>query len=283
MSKVVSNLPTIWENEVFTVLSLLKSTIDNINDNLIPQVNENSEDIETVQSSISSLPSDIENLKQITAEMQKQINSADNTIEQHTSSLNSLNSSVAEMQGQINSADNTIEQHTSSLNSLNQSVEAINEDLQIKGNEITSVENEVDRNSDKISNLEYLTEVVLDTTSVFTIPDSSKNYLVDWGVFPPGDCTIKLPLVGPGRGSYKVQHIYFKWPAGSENEFNLSVQDSSGALKPFTVGYNSYTGTGTRPITLPTGTTQFVDIYLGHLEIVYLGTASTSNALVRLV
>ena len=283
MSKIVSNIPTIWENEVFTVLSLLKNVIDDINDNLIPQVNENSADIETLQSSISSLPSDIENLKQIVAEMQAQINSADNTIEQHTSSLNSLNSSVAEMQNQINAADNTIEQHTSSLNSLNQSVEAINEDLQIKGGEITSLENEVDRNSDKISDLEYLTEVVLDTTSVFTIPDSRKNYLVDWGVFPPGDCIIKLPLVGPGRGSYKVQHIYFKWPAGSENTFNLSVQDSSGALKPFTVGYNSYTGTGTRPITLPTGITNFVDIYLGHLEIVYLGTASTSNALVRLV
>lgn len=255
MAKVVSNLPTIWENEVFTVLSLLKNTIDDINDNLIPQVNDNSDDIETLQSSVSSLPSELESLEQ----------------------------TISEMQGQINSADNTIEQHTSSLNSLNQSVEAIREDLQIKGDEITAVENEVDRCSDKISDLEYLTEVVLDTTSVFTIPDSTKNYLVDWGVFPPGDCTIKLPLVGPGTGSYKVQHIYFKWPAGSENTFNLSVQNSSGALKPFTVGYNSYTGTGTRPITLPTGTTNFVDIYLGHLEIVYLGTASTSNALVRLV
>lgn len=255
MAKVVSNIPTIWENEVFTVLSLLKNTIDNINDNLIPQLNENSADVETLQSLSSSLSSDIKNLKQI----------------------------IAEMQGQINSADNTIEQHTSSLNSLNQSVEAINEDLQIKGNEITSVEKEVDRCSDKISNLEYLTEVVLDTTSVFTIPDSSQNYLVDWGVFPPGDCTIKLPLVGPGTGSYKVQHIYFKWPAGSENSFNLTVQTNNGSLKPFTVGYNSYTGTGSRPITLPTGSTQLVDIYLGHLEIVYLGTTNTSNSLVRLV
>lgn len=283
MAKVVSNIPTIWECEAFTVLSLLKDVIDNINDNLIPQLNKNSADIETLQSSSSSLESDIENLKQTIAEMQGQINSADNTIEQHTSSLNSLNSSVAEMQNQINSADNTIEQHTSSLNSLNQSVEAINEDLQIKGNEITSVEKEVDRCSDKISNLEYLTEVVLDTTSVFTIPDTSVNYLVDWGVFPPGDCTIKLPLVGPGTASYKVQHIYFKWPAGSENTFNLTVQTNNGSLKPFTVGYNSYTGTGTRPITLPTGSTQLVDIYLGHLEIVYLGTTNTSNSLVRLV
>lgn len=255
MAKVVSNIPTIWENEVYTVLSLLKHTIDDINNDIIPQVNENSEDIETLQSSISSLPSDIENLKQ----------------------------TIAEMQSQINSADNTIEQHTSSLNSLNQSVEAINEDLQIKGDEITAVENEVDRNSDKISNLEYLTEVVLDTTSVFTIPDSQKNYLVDWGVFPPGDCTIKLPLVGPGTGSYKVQHIYFKWPAGSENSFNLTVQTNNGTLKPFTVGHNSYTGTGVTPITLPTGSTRLVNIYIGHLEIVYLGTASSSNALVRLV
>ena len=283
MAKVVSNIPTIWECEAFTVLSLLRDVINNINDNLIPQLNENSADVETLQSSYSSLPSDIENLKQIISEMQGQINSADNTIEQHTSSLNSLNRSVAEMQNQINSADNTIEQHTSSLNSLNQSVEAINEDLQIKGGEITSVKNEVDRCSDKISNLEYLTEVVLDTTSVFTIPDASANYLVDWGVFPPGDITIKLPLVGPGTATYKAQHVYFKWPAGSETSFNLTVQTNNGSLKPFTVGYNSYTGTGTRPITLPTGSTQLVDIYLGHLEIVYLGTTNTSNSLVRLV
>lgn len=255
MAKVVNNIPTIWENEVYTVLSLLKNVIDDINDNLIPQLNENSDDIETLQSSVSSLPSELESLEQ----------------------------TISEMQNQINSADNTIEQHTSSLNSLNQSVAAIRENLQILGDEITSVEGEVDRNSDKISNMEYLTEVVLDTTSVFTIPDTSTNYLVDWGVFPPGDCTIKLPLVGPGTGSYKVQHIYFKWPAGSENSFNLTVQTNNGSLKPFTIGYDSYTGTGVTPITLPTGTTQFVDIYLGHLEIVYLGTASTSNALVRLV
>lgn len=255
MAKVVSNIPTIWECEAFTVLSLLKDVIDNINDNLIPQLNENSADVETLQSSSSSLTSDIENLKQIIAEMQQQINSADNTIEQHTSSLNSLNSSVA----------------------------AINEDLTIKGNEISTIEDEVDRNSDKISNLEYLTEVVLDTTSVFTIPDASVNYLVDWGVFPPGDCIIKLPLVGPGTGSYKVQHIYFKWPAGSENSFNLTVQNNNGSLKPFTIGHDSYTGTGVTPINLPTGSTQLVDIYIGHLEIVYLGTTATSDALVRLV
>ena len=39
MSKVVSTLPTIWEEDVYTVLRLLKRHVDFINDELIPAIN----------------------------------------------------------------------------------------------------------------------------------------------------------------------------------------------------------------------------------------------------
>lgn len=48
MSKVVSTLPTIWEEDVYTVLRLLKRHVDFINDELIPAINDNADDITTL-------------------------------------------------------------------------------------------------------------------------------------------------------------------------------------------------------------------------------------------
>ena len=171
------------------------------------------------------------------------------------------------MQQQINSADNTIEQHTSQIGRLEDSVE--------------SVEGELEGYSNKFNNLEYLTEVVMDTNNLFTIPDAGINYLVNWGGFPPGDIIIRLPTVGPGSGSYKVQHIYFQWPAGTKNSFNLSLEDSAGVNKSFTIGNNGMAGSGTTLISYPSGMS-YENTYLGHLEIVYRGSSTTNNALVRL-
>ena len=172
------------------------------------------------------------------------------------------------MQQQINSADNTIEQHTSQIGKLEDRVE--------------SVEGELEGYSNKFNNLEYLTEVVEWADNIFTIPDASINYLVSWGSPGPGDIIIRLPTVGPGSGSYKVQHIYFQWPAGSKNSFNLSLEDSAGVNKSFTIGNNGMTDSGTTLISYPSGMS-YEATYLGHLEIVYRGSPSTNNALVRLV
>ena len=389
LAKLVSNIPTIWENEVYSALCLIKKIIENINTNVIPQINENSEDIESLQGNITTINNALSTInttltnhdKRITSntsqintingaietiqdqivtingtlasfndrinsnttqlgniqqtvnqhstaiaglgksisDLEDNVSTLETTVSRHTteignistalpqlsdkitsvensvSSINSkltgydqritsntnqisllktnittINGNISDMQQQINSADNTIEQHTSQIGKLEDRVE--------------SVEGELEGYSNKFNNLEYLTEVVMDTNNLFTIPDAGINYLVNWGGFPPGDIIIRLPAVGPGSGSYKVQHIYFQWPAGTKNSFNLSLQNSLGNLKPFTVGNDTegLAGTGVMSISYPAGM-NYEATYLGHLEIVYRGSSTTNNALVRLV
>lgn len=389
MAKVVSNIPTIWEDEVYSVLCLIKKIIKNINTNVIPQINENSENIESLQGNIITINNALSTInttlknhdKRITSNTSQintingaietiqdqivtindklayfsdrinsnttQIGNIQQTVNQHTTaiaglgesisdlednvstlettvsrhtteignintalpqlsdrvtsvensvsninskltgydqritsntnkisqlntSITTINGNISDMQQQINSADNTIEQHTSQIGKLEDSVE--------------SVEGELEGYNNKFNNLEYLTEVVMDTNNLFTIPDAGINYLVNWGGFPPGDIIIRLPAVGPGSGSYKVQHIYFQWPAGTKTSFKLSLQNSLGNLKPFTVGNDTegLAGTGVMSISYPAGM-NYEATYLGHLEIVYRGSPSTNNALVRLV
>lgn len=357
MAKVVSNIPTIWEDEVYSVLCLIKKIIKNINTNVIPQINENSENIESLQGNIITINNALSTInttlanhdKRITSNTSQintingaietiqdqivtindklayfsdrinsnttQIGNIEKTVNQHTTaiaglgesisdlednvstlettvsrhtteignintalpnlsdrvtsvenSVSSINGNISDMQQQINSADNTIEQHTSQIGKLQDRVE--------------SVEGELEGYNNKFNNLEYLTEVVMDTNNLFTIPDAGINYLVNWGGLPHGDIIIRLPTVGPGSGSYKVQHIYFQWPAGTKNSFNLSLEDSAGVNHPFTIGNNGMTS-GSTLISYPAGM-NYKSTYLGHLEIVYRGSSTTINALVRL-
>lgn len=368
MAKVVSNIPTIWEDEVYSVLCLIKKIIKNINTNVIPQINENSKDIESLQGNITTINNALSTInttltnhdKRITSntsqintingaietiqdqivtindklayfsdrinsnttqlgkiqqtvnqhntaiaglgesisDLEDNVSTLETTVSRHTTEIGNINSkltgydqritsntnqisqlktnitsingNISDMQQQINSADNTIEQHTSQIGKLEDSVE--------------SVEGELEGYNNKFNNLEYLTEVVMDTNNLFTIPDAGINYLVNWGGKPPGDIIIRLPTVGPGSGSYKVQHIYFQWPAGTKNSFNLLLQNSTGTFKPFTIGNNGMAPTGATLISYPAGMNiNYENTYLGHLEIVYRGSSTTTNALVRLV
>ena len=170
--------------------------------------------------------------------------------------------------------ETTVSRHTTEIGNINTALPQLSD-------RITSVEGELEGYSNKFNNLEYLTEYVEWADNIFTIPDASINYLVNWGSSRPGDIIIRLPTVGPGSGSYKVQHIYFQWPAGSKNSFNLSLEDSAGVNKSFTIGNNGMAGSGTTLISYPSGMS-YEKTYLGHLEIVYRGSSTTNNALVRL-
>ena len=364
MAKVVSNIPTIWEDEVYSVLCLIKKIIKNINTNVIPQINENSEDIESLQGNITTINNALSTInttltnhdKRITSNTSQintingaietiqdqivtingtlasfndrinsnttQLGNIQQTVNQHSTAIAGLGESISDLEDNVSKLETTVSRHTTEIGNINTalpqlsdritSVEGklegygnisdlednvsklettvsrhtteignINTALPQLSDRITSVEGELEGYSNKFNNLEYLTEYVEWADNIFTIPDASINYLVNWGSSRPGDIIIRLPTVGPGSGSYKVQHIYFQWPAGSKNSFNLSLEDSAGVNKSFTIGNNGMAGSGTTLISYPSGMS-YETTYLGHLEIVYRGSSTTNNALVRL-
>lgn len=63
MSKVVSTLPTIWEEDVYTVLRLLKRHVDFINDELIPAINDNADDITTLKTDVANIKTQIQGIR----------------------------------------------------------------------------------------------------------------------------------------------------------------------------------------------------------------------------
>ena len=62
MSRVVSTLPTIWEEDVYTVLRLLKRHVDFINDELIPAINDNADDITALKTDVANIKTQIQSI-----------------------------------------------------------------------------------------------------------------------------------------------------------------------------------------------------------------------------
>lgn len=245
MSKVVSTLPTIWEEDVYTVLRLLKRHVDFINNKLIPAINDNADDI-------TALKTDVANIK-------TQIQSISVEIDGISDTLEAYRLEFAEIKNDIDSINTKITTINSSIVTINQN--------------ITSISNKVNGHSDKINALENLKYVVVDTTDTWQIPSADYNYYVTTNI-PVDTLNIWLPSKGPDSGIYKTQKIYITsfWQGASGN---LVLNTSSGIMRPFKIGYDSATGTGATTITIPSGLPS--NIWLGELTIVYKGGNTTTD------
>lgn len=271
MSKVVSTLPTIWEEDVYTVLRLLKRYVDFINDELIPAINDNADDI-------TALKTDVANIKTQIQSISVEIDGISDTLEAYRlefaeikNGIDSINTKITT----INSSIVTINQNINTLQSNYTAFESQLEDLQV---DYTIIEAKVNGYSDKINALENLKYVVVDTTDTWQIPSTDYNYYVTTNT-PVDTFNILLPSRGPGSGIYKTQKIYITsfWGGASGN---LVLKTSSGIMRPFKLGYNSATGTGATTITIPSGLQS--NIWLGELTIVYrAGDTITNYAFVR--
>lgn len=313
MSKVVSTLPTIWEEDVYTVLRLLKRHVDFINDELIPAINDNADDITTlktdvanIKTQIQSISVEIDGISDTLEAYRLEFAEIKNGIDSINTKITTINSSIVTINQNITSISNTVSVLESTTQALSADMAQVKSDvtslsgiISTQGNEIIAIkadiknlqdydesitktlgdlQSEFTGYSDKINALENLKYVVVDTTDTWQIPSADYNYYVTTNI-PVDTLNILLPSQGPDSGSYKTQKIYITsfWQGVSGN---LVLKASSGIMRPFKIGYDSATGTGATTITIPSGLTS--NIWLGELTIVYkAGNTTTDNAFVR--
>lgn len=313
MSKVVSTLPTIWEEDVYTVLRLLKRHVDFINDELIPAINDNADDITTLKTDVANIKTQIQSIsveidgisdtleayRLEFAEIKNDIDSINTKITTINSSIVTINQNITSISNRVSVLESATQALSADMAQVKSDVTSLSGIISTQGNEIIAIKTDIknlqdyDKSitktlgdlqseftgySDKINALENLKYVVVDTTDTWQIPSADYNYYVTTNI-PVDTLNILLPSQGPGSGIYKTQKIYITsfWQGASGN---LVLKTSSGIMRPFKIGYDSATGTGATTITIPSGLT--ADIWLGELTIVYkAGNTTTNNAFVR--
>lgn len=317
MSKVVSTLPTIWEEDVYTVLRLVKRHVDFINDELIPAINDNADDIAALKTDVANIKTQIQSIsveidgildtleayRLEFAEIKNDIDSINTKITTINSSIVTINRNITSISNNVSALESATQALSADMVQVKSDVKSLSGIISIQGNEIiatkadiknlqdydesitktlgdlqvefTGLQSKVNEYSDKINGLKY---VVVDTTDTWQIPSAHYNYYVTTNI-PVDTLNILLPSQGPGSGMYKTQKIYITsfWQGASGN---LVLMTSSGTMRPFKIGYDSATGTGTTTITIPSGLTS--STWLGELTIVYkAGATTTNNAFVR--
>lgn len=313
MSKVVSTLPTIWEEDVYTVLRLLKRHVDFINDELIPAINDNADDITTLKTDVANIKTQIQSIsveidgisdtletyRLEFAEIKNDIDSINTKITTINSSIVTINQNITSISNRVSVLESATQALSADMAQVKSDVTSLSGIISTQGNEIIAIkadiknlqdydesitktlgdlQSEFPGYSDKINALENLKYVVVDTTDTWQIPSADYNYYVTTNI-PVDTLNILLPSQGPGSGIYKTQKIYITsfWEGASGN---LVLKTSSGIMRPFKIGYDSATGTGATTITIPSGLTS--NIWLGELTIVYkAGNTTTNDAFVR--
>ncbi len=313
MSKVVSTLPTIWEEDVYTVLRLLKRHVDFINDELIPAINDNADDITTlktdvanIKTQIQSISVEIDGISDTLEAYRLEFAEIKNDIDSINTKITTINSSIVTINQNITSISNIVSVLESATQALSADMAQVKLDvtslsgiISTQGNEIIAIKADIKNLQDydesitktlgdlqseftglntKINALENLKYVVVDTTDTWQIPSADYNYYVTTNI-PVDTLNILLPSQGPASGIYKTQKIYITsfWQGASGN---LVLKTSSGTMRPFKIGYDSATGTGATTITIPSGLAS--NIWLGELTIVYkAGNTTTNDAFVR--
>lgn len=312
MSKVVSTLPTIWEEDVYTVLRLLKRHVDFINAELIPAINDNADDITALKTDVANIKTQIQSIsveidgisdtleayRLEFAEIKNDIDSINTKITTINSGIVTINQNITSISNKVSVLESTTQALSADMLQVKSDVKSLSGIISTQGNEIIAIKADIKNLQDydesitktlgdlqseftglntKVNALENLKYVVIDTTDTWQIPSTDYNYYVTTNI-PVDTLNILLPSHGPGSGIYKTQKIYITsfWQGASGN---LVLMTSSGNMRPFKIGYNSATGTGVTTITIPSGLTS--NIWLGELTIVYKGGDTTNYAFVR--
>lgn len=313
MSRVVSTLPTIWEEDVYTVLRLLKRHVDFINDELIPAINDNADDISAlktdvanIKTQIQSISAEIDGISDTLEAYRLEFAEIKNDIDSINTKITTINSSIVTINRNITSISNNVSVLESATQALSADMVQVKSDMKslsgiisTQGNEIIATKADIKNLQDydesitktlgdlqseftglntKINALENLKYVVVDTTDTWQIPSTDYNYYVTTNI-PVDTLNILLPSQGRGSGTYKTQKIYITsfWQGASGN---LVLKTSSGTMRPFKIGYDSATGTGATTITIPSGLPS--NTWFGELTIVYkAGDTTTNYAFVR--
>lgn len=320
MSKVVSTLPTIWEEDVYTVLRLLKRHVDFINDELIPAINDNADDITTlktdvanIKTQIRSISVEIDGISDTLEAYRLEFAEIKNDIGSINTKITTINSSIVTINQNITSISNNVSVLESATQALSADMLQVKSDVKSLSGIISTQGNEIIATKADIKNLqdydESITKTLGDLQVEITGLQSKVNgcsdkinalenleyVLVDttdtWQI-PSADynyyVTINiavdtLNILLPSRGP---DSGIFKTQKIYITSFwqgasgNLVLKTSSGTMRPFKIGYDSATGTGATTITSPSGLT--ASKWFGELTIVYKGgDTTTNNAFVR--
>lgn len=320
MSKVVSTLPTIWEEDVYTVLRLLKRHVDFINDELIPAINDNADDITAlktdvanIKTQIQSISVEIDGISDTLEAYRLEFAEIKNDIDSINTKITTINSSIVTINQNITSISNNVSVLESTTQALSADMVQVKSDVKSLSGIISTQGNEIIATKADIKNLqdydESITKTLGDLQVEFTGLQSKVNKYSDkinglenlkYVVIDTTDTwqipsahynyyvTINIPvdtlnilLPSQGPGSGIYKtQKIYITSFWQGASGNLVLMTSSGTMRPFKIGHNSATGTGATTITIPSGLTS--SIWFGELTIVYKGgDTTTNNAFVR--
>lgn len=320
MSKVVSTLPTIWEEDVYTVLRLVKRHVDFINDELIPAINDNADDITTlktdvanIKTQIQSISVEIDGISDTLEAYRLEFAEIKNGIDSINTKITTINSSIVTINQNITTISNKVSVLESATQALSADMVQVKSDVKSLSGIISTQGNEIIATKADIKNLqdydESITKTLGDLQVEFTGLQSKVNgysdkinalenlkYVVvdttDTWQIPsahynyyvttniPVD-TLNILLPSQGPGSGIYKtQKIYITSFWQGTSGNLVLMTSSGTMRPFKIGYDSATGTGATTITIPSGLTS--STWFGELTIVYkAGDTTTNNAFVR--
>ena len=320
MPKVVSTLPTIWEEDVYTVLRLLKRHVDFINDELIPAINDNADDITAlktdvanIKTQIQSISVEIDGISDTLEAYRLEFAEIKNDIDSINTKITTINSSIVTINRNITSISNNVSVLESATQALSADMVQVKSDVKSLSGIISTQGNEIIATKADIKNLqdydESITKTLGDLQVEFTGLQSKVNgysdkinalenlkYVVvdttDTWQIPsahynyyvttniPVD-TLNILLPSHGPGSGIYKtQKIYITSFWQGASGNLVLMTSSGTMRPFKIGYDSATGTGATTITIPSGLTS--STWFGELTIVYkAGDTTTNNAFVR--
>lgn len=320
MSRVVSTLPTIWEEDVYTVLRLLKRHVDFINDELIPAINDNADDITAlktdvanIKTQIQSISVEIDGISDTLEAYRLEFAEIKNDIDSINTKITTINSSIVTINQNITSISNNVSVLESATQALSADMVQVKSDVKSLTGIISTQGNEIIATKADIKNLqdydESITKTLGDLQVEFTGLQSKVNghsdkinalenlkYVVvdttDTWQIPsvhynyyvtinfPVD-TLNILLPSQGPGSGIYKtQKIYITSFWQGASGNLVLMTSSGTMRPFKIGYDSATGTGATTITIPSGLTS--STWFGELTIVYKGgDTTTNNAFVR--
>lgn len=320
MSKVVSTLPTIWEEDVYTVLRLLKRHVDFINDELIPAINDNADnitafktDVANIKTQIQSISVEIDGISDTLEAYRLEFAEIKNDIDSINTKITTINSSIVTINQNITSISSNVSVLESATQTLSTDMVQVKSDMNslsgfisIQGNEIIAIKADIKNLQDYD---ESITKTLGDLQVEFTGLQSKVNgysdkinalenlkYVVvdttDTWQIPSANynyyVTINIPvdtlnILLPSRGPGSGIYKTQKIYITSfwqGTSGNLVLMTSSGTMRPFKIGHNSASGTGAATITIPSGLTS--STWFGELTIVYKGgDTTTNNAFVR--
>ena len=320
MSKVVSTLPTIWEEDVYTVLRLLKRHVDFINDEVIPAINDNADDITAlktdvanIKTQIQSISVEIDGISDTLEAYRLEFAEIKNDIDSINTKITTINSSIVTINRNITSISNNVSVLESATQALSADMVQVKSDVKSLSGIISTQGNEIIATKADIKNLqdydESITKTLGDLQVEFTGLQSKVNgysdkinalenlkYVVvdttDTWQIPSTDynyyVTTNIPvdtlnILLPSQGP--ASGIYKTQKIYITSFWQgasgiLVLMTSSGTMRPFKIGYDSATGTGATTITIPSGLTS--STWFGELTIVYkAGDTTTNNAFVR--